>query len=111
MPAQVKIYPDLLIFMAVVLACTIVFAAAIFHAERKGDMADAFTDIPKCMWWTIITFSSVGYGDMFPGLCTVSHAKNAQACGLPCAALHIRSPRHTCILSTDVESYRDIAVQ
>jgi len=62
-----RIRKDLLVFLCVLIAMIVVFAAAIFYAERNGPFGDQFNNIPICMWWTVITFSSVGYGDMFPG--------------------------------------------
>jgi len=49
------------IFFAIAL---IVISSIMYFAE--GHLQNGFSSIPKSMWWTIITFTSVGYGDVVP---------------------------------------------
>lgn len=65
---QGVITADLAIFMCVLATCVILVSTAIFYAEQNGPHADFFPDIPSSMWWTVITFTSVGYGDIYPGV-------------------------------------------
>eukprot|EP00035_Acanthoeca_spectabilis_P039584 m.63577 g.63577 ORF g.63577 m.63577 type:complete len:558 (+) comp9664_c1_seq1:254-1927(+) len=64
--AMRSIASDLVVFMAVLGTCVVLISTAIFYAERNGEHADLYPNIPASMWWTVITFSSVGYGDVFP---------------------------------------------
>ena len=49
-----------------VLAVLLVLAASLmFFAEREAQ-PDKFASIPAAMWWSIITLTTVGYGDVAP---------------------------------------------
>ena len=48
------------IFFLVIISSTVMF-----HVENAAQ-PEAFKDIPSTMWWTIVTLTTVGYGDMFP---------------------------------------------
>ncbi|XP_033978009.1 potassium voltage-gated channel subfamily D member 2-like, partial [Trematomus bernacchii] len=43
----------------------IIFATIMFYAE-KGSSASKFTSIPAAFWYTIVTMTTLGYGDMVP---------------------------------------------
>lgn len=42
-----------------------IFSILIYYAEHNSTQT-AFNSIPSCFWWAVITFTSVGYGDMSP---------------------------------------------
>ncbi|XP_062238344.1 potassium voltage-gated channel subfamily D member 2 [Platichthys flesus] len=43
----------------------IIFATVMFYAE-KGSSDSKFTSIPAAFWYTIVTMTTLGYGDMVP---------------------------------------------
>ena len=52
--------------VVIVLAVMLVLASSMmFYAEHHAQ-PDAFASIPEAMWWSIITLTTVGYGDVSP---------------------------------------------
>ncbi|CAG0920342.1 unnamed protein product [Notodromas monacha] len=58
----------------------IIFATVMFYAEKNVDRTN-FTSIPAAFWYTIVTMTTLGYGDMVPktitgkivgGVCSLS---------------------------------------
>lgn len=56
----------------------IIFATVMFYAEKNVDGTN-FTSIPAAFWYTIVTMTTLGYGDM------VRSAVDAWESGLNCA--------------------------
>ena len=55
----------LLIFFLVLFI--VIFASLIYYAERlQKNPENDFTSIPIGLWWSIVTMTTVGYGDMVP---------------------------------------------
>lgn len=43
----------------------IIFTFMVYFAEHNAQ-PQIFSSIPKTLWWSIVTLSTVGYGDMYP---------------------------------------------
>jgi voltage-gated potassium channel len=50
----------------VVLAVVLVFAGTAIHILEADAQPKVFDTIPKAMWWTIVTLTTLGYGDVVP---------------------------------------------
>ncbi len=56
---------DLFVTLALA-AALLLFGAAALHWAEGQVQPEAFGSIPRAMWWSIITLTTVGYGDVSP---------------------------------------------
>ena len=66
-------------------------ATSIYFAEGEGNPASEFRSIPSSIWWSFITISTIGYGDIVPktgtGKCKFSSRfRNNQILVIGCIA-------------------------
>ena len=55
-----------LVTVVIVLAVMLVLASAMMYYAEHHAQPEAFASIPEAMWWSIITLTTVGYGDVSP---------------------------------------------
>ena len=56
---------ELVVTVFVLIVLLVLASSLIYHVENKAQ-PEAFGSIPHAMWWTIITLTTVGYGDVQP---------------------------------------------
>ena len=52
--------------VVLVLAVMLVLASAMIYYAEHTAQPEAFGNIPEAMWWSVITLTTVGYGDVSP---------------------------------------------
>ncbi|CAI5441098.1 unnamed protein product [Caenorhabditis angaria] len=58
---------ELFLLVFFVVLAIVIFAALVYYAERSQSNKDnQFTSIPLGLWWSLVTISTVGFGDMVP---------------------------------------------
>ena len=57
---------DELIVTVSIFAISILIASILMYIVENPVQPEAFSSIPKCFYFSIITFTSVGYGDISP---------------------------------------------
>lgn len=55
-----------LMTVVLVLGVMLVLASAVMYYAENAAQPDDFASIPEAMWWSIITLTTVGYGDVSP---------------------------------------------
>jgi len=55
----------LIVAAASVFGLIVIAATLMYYAERDAQ-PQAFSSIPKAMWWAVSTITTVGYGDVYP---------------------------------------------
>jgi len=56
---------DLVIFSLASVLLVFMSSVGIYHFEHNAQ-PDKFPSILHCMWWSVVTLTTVGYGDAFP---------------------------------------------
>ena len=51
---------------AIIAGCLMLLSATVLYLFEKDIQPEAFGSIPRSLWWSIVTLTTVGYGDVVP---------------------------------------------
>lgn len=57
--------PDLIMTLAV-LAVMLVVASSVMYFLETDAQPEGFGNIPRALWWGVVTMTTIGYGDVYP---------------------------------------------
>ena len=52
--------------MLLIVFIIMLFGAVGIHEIEKEAQPETFNSLQNCIWWTVVTLMTVGYGDMYP---------------------------------------------
>ncbi len=53
------------VIMGLIIIIMIISSFLMFYAENK-EQPDAFPNVLGCLWWAVVTMTTIGYGDVYP---------------------------------------------
>lgn len=65
MTAFRRVSDELIVFAGIALLLLYLSAVGIYYFEHEAQ-PEAFASIPHSLWWSVVTLTTVGYGDIFP---------------------------------------------
>lgn len=65
MTAFRRVSDELIVFAGIALLLLYLSAVGIYYFEHEAQ-PESFASIPHSLWWSVVTLTTVGYGDIFP---------------------------------------------
>lgn len=62
----IRLQKEKLVLTMSVLSVLLIISSALMYAVEGSAQPESFPDIPTTMWWSIVTLTTVGYGDVYP---------------------------------------------
>jgi len=64
--AAIRRRRSLLVMSLLMMGITIYCLAAVLYFVEHATQPQAFSSIPATLWWSVVTLTTIGYGDMAP---------------------------------------------